>query len=244
MHWRYLVPPAGLSEADAEHWEQQKRVPVRLRVCNFFRLWLESYWRPGTDNDVLDTLQTFARENVMEVFTGQAQRLEEYISCRRAGADSLSSSPVSELYRIRDAATAAMPFSPPVSGGGSSNPPASAGGLSEAAPRVSTTRAGNLKARNFVAITITDFDETELARQLTLMESVRYCAVTVEEMLEGGIGGRLKDSRKGKAPTPNVKVVSALSTAVTGWVSESILGEQDVNVLVLEDELWAGTEAS
>lgn len=222
---RFNLPfPAGLSEADAGRWLQQKRVPVRLRVSNFFRVWLESHWRPGEDEDVLDILQVFARDTIANVFAGQAQRIEDLIASRRAATQSPTSSPVSELHRLRESAAAAMPLSASVHGSG---PPSA--GAADAAPRVSMTRAllGQLKARNFSAIQVTDFDATELARQLTLMECARYCAVTAEEMLEGGISGGVKD-RKGKALAPNVKAVSALSTAVTGWVSESVLGEQDV----------------
>ena len=77
-----------------------------------------------------------------------------------------------------------------------------------------------LRSRNFESISILDFDALELARQFTLVESEMYCLITAEEMLELG--------REGAPPAENVKKVSAFSTAVTGWVSESILGETDV----------------
>jgi len=52
---------------------------------------------------------------------------------------------------------------------------------------------------------------------MTLMESALFCAITPEEVLDIGTG----------EPGPNVRAVTGLSTAVTGWVAESILSEVD-----------------
>ena len=80
-----------------------------------------------------------------------------------------------------------------------------------------------LRARSFGVISPLDFDALELARQLTIMESKLYYAITAEEILEAG-----KEAPRGAAtPNPNVKAVTSLSTAITGWVAETILDETD-----------------
>ena len=52
------------------------------------------------------------------------------------------------------------------------------------------------------------------------MECNLYCAIQPEEILETGQEGA-------KSPV-NVRAVSSLSTAITGWVAESILSEPDI----------------
>ena len=80
-----------------------------------------------------------------------------------------------------------------------------------------------LRARGFHIISPLDFDALELARQLTIMESKLYCAITAEEVLEAG-----KEAVRGVTiPNPNVKAVTSLSTSITGWVAETILDETD-----------------
>jgi len=81
------------------------------------------------------------------------------------------------------------------------------------------TLLANLRSKSFAAIAITDFDPLELARQLTIMECNLYCAIQPEEVLETG--------QEGAKPPVHVKAVSSLSTAITGWVAESILNEPD-----------------
>ncbi|KAG8898241.1 hypothetical protein FRB99_007580, partial [Tulasnella sp. 403] len=66
----------------------------------------------------------------------------------------------------------------------------------------------------------TDF-ETKLPFmriRLTLMEAKLFCDIPAQELVELGKAG---------AKATKVKAISTLSTAITGWVSESILNEQD-----------------
>jgi hypothetical protein len=77
-----------------------------------------------------------------------------------------------------------------------------------------------LRSKNFDSVAVTDFDALELARQLTIMECDLYCAIQPEEVLETG--------QEGSKPPVNVRAVSSLSTVITGWVAENILGERDI----------------
>ncbi|KAJ7211988.1 ras guanine nucleotide exchange factor domain-containing protein [Mycena pura] len=199
-----LLPPPGISDEDVQLWQQRKGIPVRLRVSNFIKLWIEFYWRPIVDEPALEPLATFTANGLAVMFPGPAQRIKDLIDLRRQAVNSVVS-PKSE--RTRDP-------------GMSINPPSAVLPIGEIPrPLMTKTLLANLRAKNFAAITITDFDPLELARQLTILECNLYCAIQPEEVLETG--------QEGATPPINVKAVSSLSTALTGWVAESILSEPD-----------------
>jgi len=202
-----LLPPAGLSDEDLYVWQQRKGVPVRLRIANFLKLWLETYWRSGTDDAVLGTLMAFTRDALAVMFPNPSQRVMELIILRSQQTNSIISP---RADRSKDAG---MPLNPPSIGPSSDIP----------RPIMTKTLLTQLRARGFGIISPLDFDALELARQLTIMESKLYSAITAEEILEAG-----KEAPRGMAtPNPNVKAVTSLSTAITGWVAETILDETD-----------------
>ena len=202
-----LLPPAGLSDEDLYVWQQRKGVPVRLRVANFLKLWLETYWRSCTDDAVLGTLMAFTRDALAVMFPNPSQRVMELIILRSQQTNSIISP---RADRSKDAG---MPLNPPSAGPSSDIP----------RPVMTKALLAQLRARGFGTISPVDFDALELARQLTIMESKLYCAITAEEILEAG-----KEAPRGTGiPNPNVKGVTSLSTAITGWVAETILDETD-----------------
>ncbi|KAJ7505192.1 ras guanine nucleotide exchange factor domain-containing protein [Mycena galericulata] len=199
-----LLPPSGISNEDVQLWQQRKGIPVRLRVSNFIKIWVEIYWRPGVDDSALEPLATFTQDGLAVMFPNPAQRIKDLIEMRRKTVRSVIG-PKSE--RTRDP-------------GMSINPPSATVPMGEIPrPIMTKTLLANLRGKNFVAVTITDFDPLELARQLTIMECNLYCSIQPEEVLETG--------QEGAKPPVNVKAVSSLSTAITGWVAESILSEPD-----------------
>ncbi|KAK7469399.1 Ras guanine nucleotide exchange factor bud5 [Stygiomarasmius scandens] len=200
----HLQPPPGLSEEDAAAWMQRKCIPVRLRVSNSIKLWLEGYWRSNPDNTALSLLKDLTTEIAM-TFAKPAERIDELICARFENKD-MGLSPKGD--RTRDP-------------GMSLNPPTAS--LTSEIPRPTMTKTllAALRSKNYKTILITDFEPLELARQLTIMESNLYCAITPEEILESG--------QEGATQKPvNVKAVSSLSTVITGWVTECILDETDV----------------
>jgi hypothetical protein len=195
-----LVPPP---HEDILVWQQRKGLAVRLRVSNFLKLWLDVYWRPIPDNAALPVLEAFTRDGVMTMVPGPAERILDMIYSRKEQKET-GFSPKGD--RTRDP-------------GMSLNPPSAAPPSEIPRPLMTKTLLTALRSRNFGAIAITDFDPLELARQLTIMESRLYAQITPEEILESG--------QDGAKPPVNVKEVSSLSTAITGWVAESILNERD-----------------
>jgi son of sevenless-like protein len=200
-----LLPPQGITNEDIQLWQQRKGIPVRLRVSNFIKTWVELYWRPGVDDPALPSLTTFTHDGLGILFPGPAQRILELINMRRQTTD-YTISPKGD--RSRDP-------------GMSINPPSTVLITSEVPrPTMTKTVLVALRKKDFASISITDFDALELARQLTIMECNLYCAIQPEEVLETG--------QEGAKPPVNVRAVSSLSTVITGWVAESILNEPDI----------------
>ena len=203
-----LQPPTVLQDSDLEVWVKRKATPIKLRVSNFIKTWVENYWRPDTDDAILTQLSQFVRGTVALQFPAPAQRILETIRARTISDNSIvSPRPIDRtksVDRLREAPTSLpTPVSP-------SEIPR---------PTINKTLFGALKNKVYSSIAITDFDAQELARQFTIMESKLYLHVLPEEVLELG--------QTGGAPATNVKAISTLSTAITGWVTESILDESD-----------------
>ncbi|TBU31873.1 ras GEF [Dichomitus squalens] len=206
-----ILPPPGLADADLRLWQQRKGLPVRLRVSNFIKTWVETYWRHATDAVVVPTLVSFIKDALSAMFPGPSQRILELVHQRVSAGSADTLSPRADRDRARDAG---MPLNPPMLPGPISEVPR---------PIMTKTVLSALRSRHFAAVAITDFDPLELARQMTVMECFLYCAIQPEEVLETGASAK----KEGAAPNAGVKAVTSLSTAITGWVAESILNEPD-----------------
>ncbi|ORY95571.1 ras guanine nucleotide exchange factor domain-containing protein [Syncephalastrum racemosum] len=74
-----LSPPKDLTEEELEAWTEKKQIPVRLRVFNIFKLWLEQYFSTEDDMFILDRLLDFnsvmIRSNLSTACGDQLERL-------------------------------------------------------------------------------------------------------------------------------------------------------------------------
>lgn len=202
-----LVPPNnGMSSEELHLWQRQKGLPVRLRVSNLIKQWVELYWKPGVDDPILPTLMTFTKEGLWGLFPAPAQRLFELLEMRKYEMDKGE-------VRSKNLLLNKTLLVPSTSGPTSEIP----------RPNMTKTLLVSLRKKDYSNVCITDFDALELARQITIMESTLYCAIQPEEILEAG----QQDGAKARSNT-NVKAVSSLSTVITGWVAESILDERDL----------------
>ncbi|SPO24700.1 probable guanyl nucleotide exchange factor Sql2 [Ustilago trichophora] len=231
-----MTPPADLamSEADLSRWNDKKLVPVRLRVLNLLKSWLENHWNPSTDRVVLQQLIPLAeRWASAGALAGPAHRLAELARKRLDGATQKTTVLVGNsrgpgsLQRVISSermkgglglamTDASQMYAPSAFSKGGALPPTSV---------VSKTLLSNLRSDNFDRINVLDFDPLELARQLTILDSKLYCAIQPEELL----GSKFtKETRAaGASEDVHVKSMSSMSTRITGWISECILGEAD-----------------
>ena len=200
-----LMPPQGISNEDLHLWQQKKGIPVRLRVSNFIKMWVELYWRSGVDDVALMPLTNFTREGLAIFFQGPAQRILDLLNMRLKSSDLTISPQLGE--RARDP-------------GMSINPPLVTPTGEIPRPLMTKTLLAALRKKDFSVISVTEFDPLELSRQMTIMECHLYGLIQPEEILETG--------QEGATPPLNVKAVTSLSTVITGWVAESILDEPDL----------------
>ncbi len=205
-----LQPPPSMALGERERtvWIDRKVVPVRLRIYNLLRAWLDTHWQRESDDAVLGTLRLFAAGVVSRTLPAMAPRLLDALRSRQNGPSSgeIASRHIrrhSSMERLRGSAQA-----------GILHPPAIPGGLPPT-PVISKT-LNSLLQKNALSIPITEFDTLELARQLTIMESKLFCAVIPEDLLQTG-----------RKTISSLKALSTLSNQITGWVADNILNEMD-----------------
>ncbi|WWC71747.1 uncharacterized protein I206_105706 [Kwoniella pini CBS 10737] len=63
---RYNISlPDGLNLEQAHEWKVKKQAPIRLRVANALRTWLERHYIDHTDSEVLDRIEEFANTTLL-----------------------------------------------------------------------------------------------------------------------------------------------------------------------------------
>ncbi|PFH54091.1 hypothetical protein AMATHDRAFT_45105 [Amanita thiersii Skay4041] len=77
--------PEGLKDDQQRVWTREAAY-IRLRVGKIIAIWLTEYWR-ASDQDVLEDLRTFARDDMAELPTIIGERIMELIVDRMAGKD-------------------------------------------------------------------------------------------------------------------------------------------------------------
>ena len=181
--------------------------PVRLRVYNVFKGWLESHWRKDCDSVALDTINTFAAEKLSDALPGAGKRLADLAAKVSSVNGPLVPRLVSSMGKTN---TATAQYTVP--DGPIPSPVISRSQLNLL--RTSASGNGNLP-------TILDFDPLELARQFTLKESRMFCSILPEELIAQ------EWTKKSGSLAVNVRAMSALSTDLAHLVAETILAQED-----------------
>ena len=204
---RYSLPPPlqiSFDERERSIWLEGKVAPVRFRVYNLLKAWLETHWKADTDDSILDELCAFATGVIAHTLPGMAPRLIAMIRKRLAGPLSATSE------------TRSLERSLSSGGGMMRSLTANSPGLPPT-PVISKSLHTLLqKNPSSSSVAITEFDTLELARQLTLLESRLFCRVIPEDLLQTG-----------RKSVPELKALSTMSNQITGWVADNILNEQD-----------------
>ncbi|KAJ3046093.1 hypothetical protein HDV00_003843 [Rhizophlyctis rosea] len=154
LAYRYTIrPPPQLSQEDLKHWKEKKQTPIRLRVVNSFRAWLESHWIDEFDDPVLDRIQKFAKDVILISQPALAGRLLEAVNKKVNG---VLSTPTQTSPARKDTH---MNYPPPT-------------------PVIPKHGFGKRSMDNFL-----DVDPLEIARQLTIMESRVFLRISPGELV-------------------------------------------------------------
>lgn len=176
--------------------------PVRLRVYNVFKGWLEAHWRHDCDNTALDYIVGFANTTLMHNLPSAGKRLVEL-------ADKVSKVHGPVVPRLMSSMgktnTATAHYVHPDT---------------PLPPPILTKKEANILKQwknGEASITILDFDPMELARQFTIKESHIFCSILPEELLA------TEWTKKSASLAVNVRAMSTLSTDLAHLVADSIL---------------------
>lgn len=211
LTFRLFVTPVGLANALVERFDyvgESPHVagPVRLRVYNVFKGWLESHWRALTDNDALSIIEPFAKVKLGMVLPAAGKRLLELAQKVASTDGPLVPRLVSSMGKTSTSIAQYIPADTPLP---SSN-------MSKS--QTSVLKNWKMGGSN---PTILDFDPLELARQLTIKEMNIFCSIMPEELL-----GSEWTKRSGSNAV-NVRAMSTLSTDLSNLVADTILQYED-----------------
>lgn len=221
LTFRLFCTPTKLAACLIERFEYVAEAPhiagpVRLRVYNAFKGWLESHWRDETDRDALDMINSFAETRLHTVLPSAARRLLD-LTQRVAGMGHLVPRLVSSMGKTNTSISQYVPVDTPI--------PASVMSKSQNNMLAAfKTGTGNP--------TILDFEPIEIARQLTLKQMGIFCAILPEELLGS------QWMKKGGAESPNVKAMSGFSTDLSNLVAETILHYPEIKKRAAVIKQW------
>ncbi|KAL0934463.1 Ras guanine-nucleotide exchange factor [Colletotrichum truncatum] len=190
--------------------------PVRLRVYNAFKGWLESHWRDETDREALSLIEPFAEYELGNVLPSAGRRLLE-LAQRVSNDGSLVPRLVSSMGKTNTSIAQYIPADTP-------HPP-----LAVTKSQFSHLLAWKNGGSN---PTVLDFDPLEIARQLTIKQMTIFCAIMPEELLAS------QWMKKSGVHAPNVKAMSALSTDLSNLVAETILHYSEVKKRAAVIKQW------
>jgi len=182
-------------------------VPVRLRVYNVFKGWLESHWSGESDSAALGIILSFATGKLRASMPAAGKRLAELTSkVTEVRGGALVPRLISSIGKTGVANTQFTPAD--------SNVPSST---------ISKSQLSALRASKDgkSQCSILDFDPMELARQFTIIESKLFCSIQPEELLA------LEWTKKTESKAFNVKAMAALSTDLANLVADTILNLED-----------------
>lgn len=208
LTFRLFATPIQFAEALVDRFElvttdAEGSTPIRLRVYNVFKGWLESHWRQNVDSEALPVIQDFASNSLQIILPAPGKRLLE----------------LAEKASKMDG-----PLVPRLACGmGKNTLTHSLQDTPIPTPIVSRAQINHLRAARNGSIkpSFLDFDPLEIARQLTLKESRMFCNISPEELLAQ------EWAKKKSSIATNVLAMSSLSTDLAHLVAESILDLED-----------------
>ncbi|KAJ4347565.1 Ras guanine nucleotide exchange factor bud5 [Ascochyta clinopodiicola] len=223
LTFRLFTTPIELAQSLIDRFDyvgtsQTVGVPVRLRVYNVFKGWLESHWSADSDSVALGLILSFATGKLRACLPTAGKRLAELTSkVTEVRAGALVPRLVSSIGKT-----------------GVSNTIFSSNDNNVPSPIVTKSQLNALRAskEGRGQCNILDFDPMELARQFTIIESKLFCAIQPEELLA------LEWTKKSDSKAVNVKAMSKLSTDLANLVADTILHLEDAKKRAVMIKHW------
>ncbi|KZM20086.1 Ras guanine nucleotide exchange factor bud5 [Ascochyta rabiei] len=223
LTFRLFTTPTELAQSLIDRFDyignsQTVGVPVRLRVYNVFKGWLESHWSADSDSVALGLILSFATGKLRACLPTAGKRLAELTSkVTEVRAGALVPRLVSSIGKTGISTT--------IFSTNDSNAPS---------PIVTKGQLNALRAskEGRGQCNILDFDPMELARQFTIIESKLFCAIQPEELLA------LEWTKKSDSKAVNVKAMSKLSTDLANLVADTILHLEDAKKRAVMIKHW------
>jgi hypothetical protein len=191
--------------------------PVRLRVYNAFKGWLESHWRHDCDDVALPSIIDFARNDLQPVLPSACKRLLELVEVVSSTHSPAVPRVVSAIGKTSTSTAAFVNPDTPLP-----------------APILSKSQLTALRTWKMggASVGILDFDAMELARQITLKTSQIFCSILPEELLA------TEWTKQSSSLAVNVRAMSTLSTDISNLVADSILQIEDPKKRALTIKQW------
>ena len=211
LTFRLFATPTDFAQALIDRFQyvaDSPRVagPVRLRVYNVFKGWLESHWRNDCDKPALELIAPFAVRQLQIVLPTAGKQLarltEQVVATTVPLVPRLVSSMGKTNTSIAQYIAPDIPIAPAI------------------ITKSQMTALKNWK-QGGREISIMDFDPLELARQFTIKESQIFCSILPEELLAS------EWTKKSGSMAVNVRAMSRLSTDLANLVADSILQVED-----------------
>ncbi|ORE18097.1 ras GEF [Rhizopus microsporus] len=199
-------------------WTSRVLIPVRLRVYNVIKTWLESYFDYSRDAAVQKELLEFTERDMSQVMPSPAKRMANII--HKASPSKQQQQQQSQQPPSSSSSHNSSIFSNlSLFDDHNVYPPS----IISKSTRNTLKRALMSPEPLLSAIHLQDIDPVELARQITLLENALFCQIRPYEI----IGQEFK-KKHGESKAVHVKAMIQKSTQITSWISGSILNENDV----------------
>ncbi len=193
-----IQPPEGLSFEEYENWKTRKQKPIRLRVINILRSWLENYWfssfiseEDKNGKPLISSIHEFIKPLADQKFPAAKTVLkttESKMVCSGQG----------EECGVKNHVVMSGPFE--------QLPPAP------------------LLPKNLKRIKLLDIDPLEMGRQLAIRDAGLFSKITQQECLIRCWGNKYGNLGESKIITEFI----SNSNKLTNWVSYMILRQKDL----------------
>ncbi|KAG9241620.1 ras guanine-nucleotide exchange protein-like protein [Calycina marina] len=222
LTFRLFATPTELAKALVDRFEYVSEsphiaAPVRLRVYNAFKGWLESHWRDLSDHEALTIIEPFAKNQLGKVLPAAGKRvlqLAEKVSC--------ADGPIVPrlVSSIGKTSTSSTPYV-------SADTPLPPSYMTRA--QMNSLKSWKMGGGNPI---ILEFDPLEVARQLTIKEMNIFCAIMPDELLGS------EWTKRTASTATNVRAMSTLSTDLSNLVADTILQHEDAKKRAMLIKHW------